>query len=505
MNILSMVSIVVPAYNEEGCLTACLSALQHQTYQGAYEIILVNNASTDHTAEIAKAMGVHVMNESHKGYVHAMSAGFAIARGEIIASTDADTIVPPDWLERIVQTLQADPTIVATGGIFRVHDCSYWLSRTLSLASRHIGHPSGGNMAVRKWAYQAAGGFNPQVNMGADSDLIIRLHRLGRVTVDKKLTVITSGRRYQYALWQNFWKYPLNEFSLKYYHRPIFHDFPDIREPGWHHSSPRWLITFPIFLLVLTIFGYTTEIPKSQILGTVLASAHANQPVIALTFDDGPSPSTNQILEILNRYQVKATFFLIGRNIERHPDIPAKIVAGGNVVGNHTYSHSWWTSIEPAKNISFELDKTSSLIQATTHTTPTLFRPPRGLRNPWMIRTAQHKGYAVITWSIQADDWDNPKPSPEVIAQRVLRQAKPGAIILLHDGLGTRENPQVQNMVAALPIIIEALQAQGYRFVTIPDLMKSQNNSVAELSLPGVISQPVCFLDTKLLLPVSDR
>jgi peptidoglycan-N-acetylglucosamine deacetylase len=254
-------------------------------------------------------------------------------------------------------------------------------------------------------------------------------------------------------------------------------------------------MAFPVLLLALTFFGYQAEIPKSEILGPVFASAHSNQPVIAITFDDGPSPSTPQVLEILKRYHVKATFFLIGQNIERHPDIPAQIVAGGNAIGNHTYSHSWWTSIDFPKQLSHEIDKTSGLIQATAHVTPTLFRPPRGLRNPWMIRLAKRKGYTVITWSIEVYDWENPKPSPEVIAQRVLSQVKPGAIILLHDGLGTRINPQVQNMVAALPTIIESLQAQGYRFVTIPELLQINRAKVSESLILKTINQLVIFLN----------
>lgn len=471
------VSVVIPAYNEDACLAECLYALQNQTYHGTYEIIVVNNASTDHTLEIAQSMGVKVIVEPRKGYVQAMRAGFAVATGEIIASTDADTIVSSRWLEQIVHAIQVDPKIVATGGIFKVHHCSPWLAHILSLASRSIGHPCGGNMAVRKWAYDAVGGFNPKINMGTDTDLVNRMRRIGRVTVDKSIIVTTSGRRYQYAFWQNIWKYPLNDFWVQLCHRPLFYNFSDIREPGRQHLSRGWLAAFPILLLVLTFFGYQAEIPKSELLGPVLASAQVIQPVLAITFDDGPSPSTPQVLEILKRYHVQATFFLIGKNIERHPDIPARIAADGHAIGNHTYSHSLWTSIDFPKQIGFEIDKTSSLIQATAHVTPILFRPPRGLRNPWMIRAAEQRGYTIITWSIQANDWENPKPSPQVIAQRVLSHAKPGSIILLHDGLGTRENPQVQNMVAALPIIIETLQAKGYRFVTIPELMQIKNPS----------------------------
>lgn len=497
MNSFRSVSIVVPAYNEDDCLADCLYALQNQTYHGTYEIIVVDNASTDHTREIAQSMGVKVIKEPRKGYVYAMRTGFAAATGEIIASTDADSIVSSSWLEQIVLALQVDSNIVATGGVFQVHHCSPWLAHFLSLASRFIGHPCGGNMAVRKWAYDAVGGFHPKINMGTDTDLVNRMKHIGRVTVDKSIIVTTSGRRYQFAFWQNIWKYPLNDFWVRLWHRPLFFNFSDIRETGRQRLSRGWLATLPILIFVLTFFGYQAEIPKSELLGPVLASEKVVQPVIAITFDDGPSQYTPQVLDILKRYHVKATFFLIGKNIERHPDIPARIAADGHTIGNHTYSHSWWTSIDFPKKIDFELDKTSSLIQATAHVTPILFRPPRGLRNPWMIRAAEKRGYTVIMWSIQANDWDNPRPSPQVIAQRVLSQIKPGSIILLHDGMGTSVNPQVQNMVAALPIIIETLQAKGYSFVTIPELM--QIKKLSSENNPLMVPNPSMYYSTNLL------
>lgn len=477
MQSLPFISVVIPAYNEEDSLAGCLKALQRQDYEGAFEIIIVNNASTDRTPAIARAMGAQVVDEPRKGYVHAVRAGFAAAKGEIIASTDADTIVPAGWLSKIVQSLQAGPEVVATGGIFKLHGCASWLACMLSLASRLVGHPSGGNMAVRRRAYEAAGGFDPHINLGTDTDLVIRLRRLGRVTFDPRLTVSTSGRRYQFAFWPNIWKYPLNELWLRLFHRPRFYDFADIRGPCKQRLLPRRLAGASVVLAALAFFIYKAELPQSQIFGPVLAIARVDQRVIALTFDDGPGPYTPQVLDILDRYRVQGTFFLIGRNIERHPDIPPLIVAKGNVIGNHSYSHSWWTSVDLPGRIYRELDETAALVQDTARVTTVFFRPPRGLRNPWMIHGVRKKGYTVVTWSIQANDWTNPMPGPEVIAQRVIRQAKPGAIILLHDGLGTRANFQGQNMVAALPVIIETLQAQGYHFVTVPEMLQIQKST----------------------------
>ena len=117
------ISIVVPAYNEEYALPATLAALKAQRYDGEFEIIVVNNASTDSTPLIAENAGCRVVNQPRKGYVHALSAGFTAARGEIIASTDADTLVKPDWIQRMAGVLSR-PGVVACGGVFEFSDGS---------------------------------------------------------------------------------------------------------------------------------------------------------------------------------------------------------------------------------------------------------------------------------------------------------------------------------------------------------------------------------------------
>lgn len=462
------VSVVVPVYNEEYVLADCLAALCRQDYDGPYEIIVVNNACTDRSPEIARAMGVRVMDEPRKGYVHALRAGFAAARGEIIACTDADTIVPPNWLSRLVTVLTRDAETVAVSGVFRLHDCSPWLAMLGSLASRLNWHLAGGNMAVWRHAYHAVGGFNPAVNLGADTELGQRLKRVGRVVIDRRLVVSTSGRRFQHDFWQTIWMYLLNDLWLLCFGRPRFYDFADIRVPPRRRLPLRRLSGVGALLAVLSLFVLAMVNPTLQVFGPVVSDVRVDQPVIALTFDDGPSPYTAQVLDILDRYQVKATFFVIGQNVERHPDLARRIVAEGHVIGNHTYSHPLWGAVETPGRMAHELDAAAAVIQETTGVTPTLFRPPHGWRSPWMISLAHRKGYQVVTWSISPDDWR--QPPPEVIVRRVVSRARPGAIILLHDGLETQQNPPVQNTVEALPRIIETLQAQGYRFVTIPEL-----------------------------------
>lgn len=224
-----LVSVVVPVYNEEYELADCLTALHRQDYEGSYEIIVVNNACTDRSPAIALATGARVVAEPRKGYVHALRAGFAASRGEIIASTDADTIVPPDWISRLVDTLLSNSQAAAVSGVFDLHDCSLLIRLLGSLFSRLNWHLAGGNMAIRRQAYEKVGGFNPKVNLGADTDLGLRLQKEWRIVINRRLAVNTSGRRFQHAFWLTLWIYFLNDLWLLLFHHPRFYHFSDIR------------------------------------------------------------------------------------------------------------------------------------------------------------------------------------------------------------------------------------------------------------------------------------
>jgi len=467
------VSVVVPAYNEEYLLADCLAALRHQDYDGPYEIIVVNNACTDRTPQIARAMGTRVVDEPRKGYVHALRAGFAATSGDVIACTDADTQVPPDWISRLVRKLTTRPEVVAVGGTFGFHDGPAWLRLLGQIVSPLNWGLAGANMAMWRWAYEAIGGFDPTVNIGADRDLDRRIRRLGHVVVDRQSVALTSTRRFQAGFWSTLRLYLLNDLWLALFGRPRFHDFPDIRLATPLRAAKRLRPVGAALMVALTVLLYLAAAsPDVQLFGRVVASTHTDQPAIALTFDDGPSVHTAEVLDILALYQVRATFFVIGRNVERYPDLAARIVAEGHVIGNHTYTHPLWAAIETPGQVERELELAAHAIAAATGVHPALFRPPHGWRSPWMMRLAIQKGYGVVTWSVSPDDWR--RPPPQTIIDRVLHQVRPGAIILLHDGLETRVGAPVENTVAALPRLIEELQARGYRFVTVPELMEGE-------------------------------
>lgn len=196
-------SIVIPAYNEELFLPHLLNSLQKQTVKEPFEIIVVDNNSTDNTASIAQKMGAKVVKETKQGYAHACNKGFYSAKGDIIARADADYVVPTDWLEKIHQAFEKDQSLIALGGppyplesrwwenIFYYPVIVAWMY-VLKFLGRGFLFP---NMAVRNNAFLATGGFNTELEFGEDTDMCLRLKRIGKVVFSPSLYVYTSLRR----------------------------------------------------------------------------------------------------------------------------------------------------------------------------------------------------------------------------------------------------------------------------------------------------------------------
>jgi peptidoglycan/xylan/chitin deacetylase (PgdA/CDA1 family) len=199
---------------------------------------------------------------------------------------------------------------------------------------------------------------------------------------------------------------------------------------------------------------------------------------IALTFDDGPSADfTPQVLEILERYNVKATFFLLGRNVERSPELARRVVSKGHAVGNHSYSHANLKKLRP-ELIREEISKAETVIASATGVRPTLFRAPFGRLNRTVVKEADAAGCAVIQWSLSPRDWAMPKDRR--IARRVVSRARNGTIVLLHDAGSRSVFENRTNTVAALPSIIESLRDEGFEFVTVPELLMGDEGALVE-------------------------
>lgn len=180
--------------------------------------------------------------------------------------------------------------------------------------------------------------------------------------------------------------------------------------------------------------------------------------VIYLTFDDGPNPAvTPSLLRLLRQYHAKATFFAVGYSAAAHPSLVRQIKAGGHALGNHTYGHANLTHLSAAGQRSQIVRGRSVLGRGAA---PCL-RPPYGAKNGTTLRVADSLGYSVVMWTIDTRDWT--RPGTSVIVSRVLNRARPGAIVLMHDGGGSR-----WQTLAAMRTILPKLAARGYEFRTVP-------------------------------------
>lgn len=178
--------------------------------------------------------------------------------------------------------------------------------------------------------------------------------------------------------------------------------------------------------------------------------------LIALTFDDGPSYNTNKVLEVLEEYQVSATFFVLGSKIKNNEYILKRIKENGHEIGNHTYNHKILTKLKE-EDIKREIDSTSNLIFELTGDHPNILRPSYGIVNK---KVREVSDYPIIIWNIDTLDWKN--HNSKRIAKRVLSKAKDGSIVLMHDVYTSTAN--------ALKIIVPELKNNGYTFVTISEL-----------------------------------
>jgi len=213
-------------------------------------------------------------------------------------------------------------------------------------------------------------------------------------------------------------------------------------------------------------------LPDNHFYGQVCAQVQTKHKVVALTFDDGPySPYTEQILDILQERNVPATFFLVGSNAAKYPQLVRRIVDEGHQIGNHTYTHVDLLKLDRAQAME-EIDRTNAVLKSEVGFVPHVARPPHGFRDPAIMDVMTNRGLSVVEWSVMSKDWTN--PGAEAIVERTINKVKNGSIVLLHDGDGIAAKADRSQTVAATRKIIEKLQAQGYRFVTVDEILKSR-------------------------------
>ncbi len=230
--------------------------------------------------------------------------------------------------------------------------------------------------------------------------------------------------------------------------------------------NKKIVIVLSIILLLVAIYGLF-QISKSrtfQFFGGLIYRGNTNHKVIALTFDDAPTEYADKVLAILKEKDIKATFYAIGQNIEKYPDQAKEIVSLGHELGSHSYSHARLVLKTPSF-VSREVEETNELIRSVGYTGEITFRPPNGKKLfilPWYLSTHNIK---TIMWDVEPDTYASGQS--DKIIQYTLENTKPGSIILMHPFCGADCDADRE----ALPAIIDQLQADGYRFVTVSQLL----------------------------------
>jgi len=238
-----------------------------------------------------------------------------------------------------------------------------------------------------------------------------------------------------------------------------------------------WLIGAPAIAAAAAggLAAYGGIHPRAQLFGPTICRTNSPRK-LAITFDDGPNPAiTPKLLDLLDRYQAKATFFLIGRYIRECPELASEISARGHVIGNHTESHRNLFWMRPAE-IRVELRLTYSAIRNLLGAPPVWFRPPFGLRNPWLAAEARELNMRVVMWTLLPGDWRAPSAEwliqrMEPIAVRAQRALKRGSgtgeILCLHDGSHHEQDADRTRTLAALEHWLPRWRDLGLEFVKI--------------------------------------
>jgi cellulose synthase/poly-beta-1,6-N-acetylglucosamine synthase-like glycosyltransferase len=245
---LAQLAFVIPAYNEEALIGTCLESVLKEVKRSGVdaEIVVVNNASKDRTRQIAASYeGVRVVDEMQKGLVHARHAGFENSTAELVANIDADTMLPEGWITTVMDQFKAQPELVALSGPYIYYDLSVWnrilvrlfyyLSYVLYLFNRFVlrigSMIQGGNFVIRRSAWIKAGGYDLSIAFyGEDTDIAVRMHKVGPVKWTFKLPMFTSGRRLEKeGVFKTAGTYTLNYFWVIFRGKPATKEYTDIR------------------------------------------------------------------------------------------------------------------------------------------------------------------------------------------------------------------------------------------------------------------------------------
>lgn len=246
---------------------------------------------------------------------------------------------------------------------------------------------------------------------------------------------------------------------------------------------PRPLIALGVALgaLALLIGGWKLSKSRSfQFYGGLVTRIETRAPLVALTFDDGPTPAgTDAVLPLLDSLGVRATFFVTGREVEQHEAEALRLMEAGHALGNHSYSHRSMVLRSPAF-VRREIERTDALIRSVGWNGPIPFRPPYGKRLVVLPRYLHRTGRETVLWDVEPESYPEVARSAEAIAAHVIERVRPGSFVLLHVMYSSREESR-----RAVPLIVRGLQDRGYQFVTVQELKAARVGAAHEPPVPG--------------------
>ena len=241
------------------------------------------------------------------------------------------------------------------------------------------------------------------------------------------------------------------------------------------HGPTRWGAFTVFWIVYLTIVGFGVALIQLQFFGPAICRSGTK---VALTFDDGPDPTVTPILlDLLAREKIPAAFFCIGKNVAANPDIAARIANDGHLIGNHTYNHNWWTAFLSRDGLTGEISLTQDAISNAAGVKPIYLRPPMGLTNPHYAGVLKRLRLFMVGWDVRSMDtlWSSQK-----VIGHVLRNTRPGSIILLHDGGSSPER-----IVQIVGEIILGLRARGFEFERLDKLIGQPGSTIQRRFITG--------------------
>jgi len=237
---------------------------------------------------------------------------------------------------------------------------------------------------------------------------------------------------------------------------------------AWFGPPAPWIVA-TVFLAYWAVILAGVFVPRLGMYATVYCNAPSAERRLALTFDDGPHPrTTSAVLDILDRHEAVATFFVVGHKVDKYPEVVREIVARGHALGLHGYRHDRLFALKPPTEVADDIEKTRAAIERACGVRPRLFRAPIGFVSPRTAAGARRARAPLVGWSVRAYD-GRAGVSPQSVVRRIEAGLRSGAIVLLHDAAEREDFTPAA--VEALPRILEAIQRRGLSTVTVDQLL----------------------------------